>query len=187
MRCRPMAGSAWQHSSPSNQRIDGFERFEPAKVTVCSPKYGDTVFKANGRNAGIVKLPTVHLCLVRQIGKNAPVVCPTVQDLHMRSGQPCVNLPTGLVQAAGRMKNLRIRHDGQKLMQAADRNSPPLIALCQCLQTVKRLGMKSGVTAVRLHQQIGVKGNHGLGCARRVSTCTSSICCHSRGLNAPIF
>jgi hypothetical protein len=66
-----------------DQRIDGFERLEPAEISVGTPKHRNPVFNANGGNAGIVKLAAFEFSLACEFAKSVPVLGAAVQDVGL--------------------------------------------------------------------------------------------------------
>lgn len=85
----------------SHQRIACFQGFEPSKVAVCAQQDRYTVFNADGRDACVVKLPTLWFGFAGELRQDAPMLRTTVQHVGLRRSQPGFDLRERLVKPAG--------------------------------------------------------------------------------------
>ena len=103
--------------SAVDQRIDGLQLGEAAKVPVCRPQHADPVMEAQRGNASIVNLGTADFASLEHPAKDRPVAGGLAEQADLGIFEPTVQLREGSLERARWVMNPWVSVDADEVTE----------------------------------------------------------------------
>ena len=143
-----------------DQRIDRHQPGESAEVAIRGPQLAHAVLPAQRRDPRVVNLRSGDPAPGEQAPQCRPVRRRFGQQRERRRFEPGIHLVEGPGQRRGWSIDARMRHDGEKFVQARPGNGPGRRAFGKPRHALERDFVERRILAVRIDQNIGIDGDH---------------------------
>src|SRR5437899_9596654 len=140
--------------------IAHIEALKAREVPIRGPELGDAVMAADGRNAGVMHGGAGDFASDGKRLEFVKIAAAFPDENKRGRSHPSADGLAGGLQRGGWPVNARMGDDGEKLVDTRPRNGPGIVAASEFEESCSRLPMPLRVLAVRINQQVRIKGDH---------------------------
>src|SRR5437899_4171096 len=144
----------------ADEWIPHLEVVEAGEVAVRRPKFRYSVMAANGGDAGVMHRAVRDLRGERNLLQLVEISRAFADESVDGRSHPAANSLARGLERRGRFVNVRVRDNGQKLVNARPGNGPPLVAVREFEEDRTGFVVPIRVLAMRVNQQVGINGDH---------------------------